>query len=85
MYYQGWLPKAIRQRYQIPDKNYVAPERPSRLTLESARNFLKNTALFSTTEDEIQIFVLTSKNLLSRKRLFAAKQTDTTEFFSKIG
>ena len=62
--------------------NDVAPEWHSRFVVESAPDVLKNAALYSKTEDEMQSFLL---NLLSRKKLFAWEQTNITGFFSKVG
>ena len=59
--------------------NDVAPEWPSRLAVESAFDFLKNTALHRTTGDEMQSFLLRFENFFSREKLFDSKQTNMTD------
>ena len=46
--------------------------------------FSKNAALYSTTGDEMQSFILRFKNLFLRERLFDSKQTNINEFISKV-
>ena len=61
--------------------NNVAPEWHSRLVVESAPDVLKNAALYSKTEDEMQSFLLRFQKFTFKKKIVCLRANEHNWIF----